>query len=69
MKIDINSEASSSKPAIIKLAANASAVVNFPISEGKVAGKIFATMIEDDGWLPNITLGKKVTEKDYQKQK
>lgn len=42
------------------------AVVNFPISEGKVAGKVFATMIEDDGWLPNITLGKKVPEKDYQ---
>ena len=41
------------------------AVVNFPISEGKVAGKVFGTMIEDDGWLPNITLGKKVPEKDY----
>ena len=41
------------------------AVVNFPIAEGKVAGKVFGTMIEDDGWLPNITLGKKVPEKDY----
>ncbi|MDA9623628.1 TonB-dependent receptor plug domain-containing protein, partial [Rhodobiaceae bacterium] len=41
------------------------AVFNFPISEGKVAGKVFGTMIEDDGWLPNITLGKKVPVKDY----
>ena len=30
------------------------AVVNFPISEGKVAGKVFGTMIEDDGWLPSL---------------
>ena len=39
------------------------AVVNFPIAEGKVAGKVFGTMIEDDGWLPNITLGKKFLKK------
>ena len=40
-------------------------VVNTPIIEGKLAAKFFATNIEYDGFMTNITTGRKNPYKDY----
>ncbi|MDE0988115.1 MAG: TonB-dependent receptor [Pseudomonadales bacterium] len=42
------------------------AVVNLPLIDDKLAAKIFATSIGDDGYYRNITTGDKSGEKDYQ---
>ena len=43
----------------------ARAVGNMPILEDTLALKLFATRIEDDGFMKNITIGGKSAEKDY----
>ncbi|MBT3831448.1 MAG: TonB-dependent receptor [Gammaproteobacteria bacterium] len=42
------------------------AVVNLPLIDDKLAAKIFATSIGDDGYYRNITTGDNSGEKDYQ---
>ena len=42
------------------------AVVNLPLIDDKLAAKIFATSIGDDGYYKNITTGDDSGEKDYQ---
>ena len=41
------------------------AVVNTSLSE-TVAAKFFATSVQSDGWIPNITIGGNNGEEDYQ---
>jgi iron complex outermembrane receptor protein len=40
-------------------------VLNFPIADDRLAGKVFFTSMQDDGYLDNITTGDEVPEKDY----
>ncbi|MFK7916202.1 MAG: TonB-dependent receptor [Pseudomonadales bacterium] len=41
-------------------------VMNFPIMDERLAGKLFYTNLQFDGFLPNDTVGGKQPEKDYQ---
>ena len=41
------------------------AVINAPLSDN-VAAKFFATSVQSDGWIPNITIGGHNGEEDYQ---
>lgn len=41
-------------------------VLNFPIMDERLAGKLFYTNLQFDGFLPNDTVGGKQPEKDYQ---
>jgi iron complex outermembrane receptor protein len=39
-------------------------VLNLP-KAGNISTKVFATSMKDDGWLPNVTSGKKIPRKNY----
>ena len=40
-------------------------VLNFPVMQDTLAGKLFVTSIKDDGYLDNVTLNRDVPAKDY----
>ncbi len=41
-------------------------VLNMPIIEDKLAGKVFFSGIKNDGWMPNTTVERRVPKTDYE---